>query len=418
MRMFAGKGVVIVFVATLALGVCGLTSATEVPNEVTYTKDVLPVLQENCQECHRSFGSNLGGMVAPMSFMSYRETRPWAKSMAKAVADRSMPPWDASPEHAGVFEGERVLTEADIATIVKWSETGALRGNPADAPEPKVFPSSDGWSIGEPDLIISMPEPWWVPDELLDDTKYFPMTLSEEQLPKDRWIKATEFRPDSEAVHHIIVNPLGGIAPGNVPRVYRDGYAAKLRAGSKVVWNMHYHKEPGAGTGMWDQSSVGVKFYPEGYVPKHVLTTIPLGPMDFKIPANDPNYSAGASFTFEKDVLLSRLMPHMHYRGKKVLYTLEYPNGTEETLLHVPKYDFNWQTVYKFNDPKPVPAGTQIHLTGWWDNSTDNPFNPDPNTDIIWGEATHEEMLFGWLTYTNADEDASAQSGKRRVREH
>jgi hypothetical protein len=108
----------------------------------------------------------------------------------------------------------------------------------------------------------------------------------------------------------------------------------------------------------------------------------------------------------------------MHYRGKKVLYTLEYPNGTEETLLHVPKYDFNWQTVYKFNEPKPVPAGTQIHLTGWWDNSTDNPVNPDPNTDIIWGEATHEEMLFGWLTYTNADEDASAQSGKRRVREH
>jgi hypothetical protein len=394
----------------LATGVCGVALADVVPDNVTFTKDVLPILQENCQVCHRPSGTNLGGMVAPMAFTDYRETRPWAKSIAKAVASRSMPPWDAAPEHAGVFEDERVLTEEQIATIVRWSETGALRGNPADAPEPKVFPDVEGWSIGEPDLILSMPEPFWVPDELLDDRLHFPMTITEEMLPKDRWVKAVEFRPGSEVVHHIIAIPIGGIVPGNPPEVYRDGYSRKLKSGTEVIWNMHYHKEPGPGTGMWDQSSVGIKFYPEGYVPKHVLNTNLLGTRDFKIPAHDPNYKASVTYTFEQDALISKLVPHMHYRGKKALYMLEYPDGREETLLSVPKYDYNWQTTYKFKKLKPVPAGSKVHLTGWWDNSADNPSNPDPTIDVSFGEATHEEMLFGFLTYANADEDHTAES--------
>ena len=380
---------------------------------LTFTKDVLPILQENCMDCHRPGGANLGGMVAPMAFTTYRETRPWAKAIARAVSTKQMPPWGAADKHDGVFQSQRGLTKEEIDTLVGWVESGARRGNPSDAPEPIEWPSVEGWAIGEPDLVVSMPEPFWVPDDLLDNTHYFPMSLTEEQMPADRWIKSVEFRPGSESVHHIITRPFGGIAPGNSPSVYRDGYSAKVRKGESLVWNMHYHKEPGPGTGMWDQSSLGVKFYPEGYTPDHVLTTIPLGPMDFKIPAGDPNYAASATYTFPKDALINSMMPHMHYRGKEALYELFYPDGTEEVLLSVPRYDFNWQTSYRFIEPKAVPAGTKVKITGWWDNSADNEFNPDPTKTITWGEATHEEMLFGWISYTNVDEDSTGTDGWR-----
>ncbi len=398
-------------VAVIVLMASGGALAAPAGGSVTYTKDILPILQENCIVCHRAGGANLGGMIAPMSFTTYAETRPWAKAIARAVSTRRMPPWAASEEHAGVFMDERVLTDDEISTLVTWVETGARRGNPTDAPAPLDFPNTDGWTIGEPDLVLKMPEAFFVPDDLLDATKYFPMKLTEEMLPEDRWLQASEMRPGSEAVHHIILSPIGGIAPGNLPSVYRDGYSAKLRAGQTVVWNMHYHKEPGPGTGMYDQSSVGIKFYPKGYTPEHVISTMPLGPMDFLIPAGDPYYSAQASHTFAKDALINSMMPHMHYRGKEVRYELTYPDGTQETMLSVPEYDFNWQTSYRFKEPKAVPAGTKVTLTGWWDNSADNPFNPDPTVDITWGEATHEEMLFGWLSFTNADEDATGHSG-------
>ena len=402
--------------AAIAYMACVGAAAAPGGGSVTFTKDILPILQENCMVCHRPGGANLGGMIAPMSFTTYAQTRPWAKAIARAVSTRRMPPWAASEIHAGVFMGERVLTEGEIASIVSWVEGGARRGNPSDAPPPLDFPDTGGWTIGEPDIVITMPEPFFVPDDLLDDTKYFPMVLSEELMPEDRWIKASEFRPGSVAVHHIILSPVGGIAPGNAPSVYRDGYSAKLRKGQKVIWNMHYHKEQGPGTGMWDQSSVGVKFYPKGYTPEHVLTVVPLGPMDFAIPAGDPNYSAEAWHTFPKDALINSMMPHMHYRGKEVKYELFYPDGTQELMLSVPRYNFNWQTSYRFIEPKAVPAGTRLRLTGWWDNSADNPYNPDPSVTVTWGEATHEEMLFGWLSYTNVDEDATANSGIRRRR--
>jgi hypothetical protein len=381
------------------------------PAKPTFYKDVLPILQESCQDCHRPGGKNMGGMVAPMAFMDYKDTRPWAKGIAKAVANREMPPWDASPEHAGVFIGERVLDEGEIETIVKWASTGAARGNQADAPPAREFPVIEGWSIGEPDLIVKMPEPFFVPDDLLDETHYFKTKLTEEQLPKDRWIKKVEFRPGSTAVHHIIATPLGGIAPGNAPLVYRDGYSAKLHAGEEIVFNMHYHKEPGAGTGVWDQSEVAVIFYPEDYTPEHVLQTSPLGTFAIDIPPHEKHYQATAHLTFPDDALINSMMPHMHYRGVEAKYVLTYPDGKEETLLHVPQYDFNWQTSYRFKEPKLVPKGTKVSFTATWDNSDENPNNPDPNQRIHWGEATHEEMMFGWISFTNPHEGADARSG-------
>ena len=397
--------------ATLAMSIGMPASAAKTNDAITFTRDILPVFQENCMVCHRPGGANLGGMVAPMAFTTYREVRPWAKAIARVVSTKRMPPWDASPVHAGVFVGERVLADEEIDLIVKWVDAGAPRGNPKDAPEAIEWPAVDGWSIGEPDLILSMPEPYFVPDDVVDETKYFPTVLTEEQMPEDRWIKAVEFRPGSEAVHHIITTPFGGIAPGNAPIVYRDGYSAKVKAGERITWNLHYHKEAGPGTGQWDQSSLGVKFYPKGYVPDHVFTTIPLGVFGFAIPPGDPNYKGEAWFTFENDALISSMMPHMHYRGKEVRYELYYPDDTKELLLSVPTYDFNWQTSYRFKEYKRVPAGTKVKMTGWWDNSADNPFNPDPTQTVTWGEATHEEMMFGWLSYTNVDEDATAHQG-------
>jgi len=388
-----------------------------VPAKPTFYKDVLPILQENCQDCHRPGGKNMGGMVAPMAFIDYKDTRPWAKGIAKAVSTKQMPPWDASPEHAGVFEYERGLDDSEIEMVVRWAKTGASRGNEADGPAPLEFPDVEGWSIGEPDLIVRMPEPFFVPDDLLDATHYFKTTLTEEQLPKDRWIQKVEFHAGSTAVHHIIATPIGGIAPGNAPSVYRDGYSAKLKAGAEIVFNMHYHKEPGAGTGMWDQSEVGVVFYPEGYVPDHVLTTDPLGTFAINIPPHAKDYQATAQMTFQTDVLISQMMPHMHYRGVSAKYDLTYPDGKEEVLLNVPEYDFNWQTSYRFKEPKFVPKGTKVTLTGTWDNSEDNPFNPDPNQNVTWGEATHEEMMFGWISWTNPKEDATGHSGYNNRRQ-
>jgi len=407
-----GRSLTIATVFGMALSaIPAMANEITVPAKPTFYKDVLPILQENCQDCHRPGGKNMGGMVAPMAFIDYKDTRPWAKGIAKAVSTKTMPPWDASSEHTGVFEGERGLDDSEIETIVRWVSSGAGRGNEADGPEPLVFPDVEGWSIGDPDLIVRMPEPFFVPDDLLDATHYFKTKLTEEQLPKDRWIHKVEFHAGSAAVHHIIARPIGGIAPGNAPSVYRDGYSAKLHAGQEIIFNMHYHKEPGAGTGVWDQSEVGVIFYPEGYEPEHVLSTTPLGTLDIDIPPHAKGYQATARMTFETDSLINSLMPHMHYRGVAAKYVLTYPDGKEETLLNVPEYDFNWQTKYRFIEPKFVPKGTEVAFTGTWDNSEDNPFNPDPNRNVTWGEATHEEMMFGWMSFTNPDEGSEGYSG-------
>jgi mono/diheme cytochrome c family protein len=402
----AAAALVLISAPVVAANANDATSA-----DLTFYADVLPIIQEHCQGCHREGGANMGGMIAPMAFTDYQDTRPWARAIGKAVANRDMPPWDASPIHAGVFEDERVLSEEQIETVVNWARSGAAAGDPSTAPAPREFAANEGWSIGTPDLVLKMREPFFVPDELLDDTHYFPIKLTAEELPKDRWIKAVEFRPGSTAVHHIILRPVGGIAPGNKPLVYRDGYAAKLSAGQEMRWNMHYHKEPGPGTGVWDQSEVAIIFYPEDYVPEHVLQTDPLGTFNFAIPAGEADYSATAEMEFTSDALINGMMPHMHTRGTAVRYTLHYPDGSDEILLDVPKYDFNWQTQYRFKEPKLVPKGTRVSLEGWWDNSADNPNNPDPDIEVTWGEATHEEMLFGFLSYTNPNEDASGKTG-------
>ena len=370
----------------------------------TYYGDVQTVLEQKCQVCHRPNGANLGGMVAPMAFTSYQETRPWARSIARQVEAGLMPPWHAAPEHTGVFENERSLTPEEKATLIAWAKNGAPLGNAADAPPAKVWSQSDGWTIGEPDLVMDMGQDYFVEDDVEDQYVTFETEITEEMLPEPRWLKAVEFRPGGPVVHHIIARPLGGIAPGNDPTVHDDGFGTLLEPGTTIRWQMHYHKEAGPGTGVWDRSSVALRFYPEDYEPDYVMQNAAMGKFDFEIPAGDPNYVATTSQTFDRDVLLLGYTPHMHLRGKAARYVAKYPDGSEEVLLDVPKYDFNWQTHYKYHaGGKKIPAGTEIELTMAWDNSADNPANPDPTETVVYGGPTTSEMMFGFVSYADAE---------------
>lgn len=380
------------------------TNANADANNPTFYKDVLPIMQENCQVCHRANGANYGGMVAPMAFTSYEEVRPWAKGILKQVESRAMPPWSASAEQHGDFRNERTLTETEIATIVNWVNQGAKRGNPKDAPPSKNFNVSEtGWLIGEPDIVLDMGVDFFVEDNVQDLYVDFDTVISDELLPEDRWVQAVEFKAGSSAVHHIIARPLGGMAPGYDPIIYQEGYGHRIEKGATVRWNMHYHKEPGEGTGVMDRSQAALKFWPKGTVIDHPVHTESLGAFDFRIPAGDPNYKHQASYTFPEDVLIYSMNPHMHVRGKSAKYTAIYPDGSEEVILDVPRYDFNWQITYTYAEPKKLPAGTTVRLDAAWDNSANNPSNPDPTKTIRWGRPTTDEMMFGWVKYTNVE---------------
>jgi mono/diheme cytochrome c family protein len=370
----------------------------------TFYKDVVPILQESCQDCHRTNGKNLGGMVAPMALVSYDEVRPWAKSIAKVTKTKTMPPWHAAPSHAGQFEAERTLSDSQIDTLVRWASTGATPGEATDAPPAREFVGSEsGWSIGEPDLVLTFDEPYLVKDEIEDEYVYIKVDIPEALMAEDRWIKAVEFRPGSEVVHHIIARPLGGIAPGNQPSVYPEGVSQLLRKGTTVYFQMHYHKEAGPGTAVADRSSVAVRFYEPGEEIKYVVNGDGLGNVRFRIPAGEANYSAKSEYTFPEDAQVLAFTPHMHLRGKAAKYVAYFPDGREQVLLDVPSYDFNWQTNYRYREPVSVPAGTRIETTFWWDNSASNPSNPDPTIDVTFGRPTTAEMGFGFLSYLDSE---------------
>ena len=395
--------VLVVLVAACATSAPGTFADSEVSSPTFYA-DVVPILQENCQVCHMESGQNLGGMVAPVAFTSYETTKEWAPRIARAVRTGRMPPWHAAREHKGDFSNERVLEDSEIATLLAWARSGTLAGDPADAPPAAEFNmATNGWSIGEPDLIVRLPEPYLVHDTIEDQYIDFEVPITADMLPEDRWVKAVEFRAGSSAVHHVIASPIGGIAPGNAPRVFPDGYGTVLRKGTTVTFSMHYHKTPGEGTAVWDQTSAAIVFYAPGEIIDHVVQSQSLGMFRFEIPANDPNYTFRSEHTFEKDVNILWMLPHMHLRGKAALYEITLPGGEKETLLHVPRYDFNWQHTYSLNEPGLAPAGTKIDLTLWWDNSAGNPHNPNPDRAVGWGRPTTDEMGYGFMSYTEVE---------------
>jgi len=293
-------------------GLGGARAAAEA-SQVTFSKDVLPILQKNCQACHRPSGQNMSGMIAPMSFMTYEEVRPWSKAIVKAITEKKMPPWDASEKFHGVFRNERTLSAEQIQTLTDWVNQGAKRGNPQDAPAPMTFPDT-GWNFGKPDLVVDFPQPFFVKDEVQDLYQNITTQLTAAQMPTDRWIRSVEFKPGSEVVHHIIGHAndkehagdtsrgmLGGNAPGADQSEWDKGYGMLLKKESAITFAMHYHKEAGPGTGKYDSSQIGFQFHPEGEKVTHPVTIFPIGNGLFEIPPNKPRWMVGASHTFTED---------------------------------------------------------------------------------------------------------------------
>jgi len=394
---------------TLALAAAQGRSLSVMDETPTFYADVLPILQENCQTCHRDAGANMGGQIAPWPLITYEDARVRAPRMAKAVQEGRMPPWSAADWQRGTFKDERFLEDDEKAILIAWADGGAPAGDPAHAPPvPEFLLAAEAgvlseWQLGEPDLILEFDEPYCLTDDIRDIYVDIPLNLTQEQLPQDRWIKSIEYR-NGPAVHHI-VGGVGGLVPGARPRVYEDGYGRLLEAGPRTIsFNMHYNKTPGPGTAVCSNIKVGITFKEPGEVIRHVTGGSSLMIRNIMIPAGAESHAESREYVFEEDVELLRFMPHMHLRGKAALYEITYPDGRHETLLHVPNYAFNWQHSYEFKEPLFIPEGSTLRFTLWWDNSENNPANPDPTADVKWGRPTHAEMSQGYMSFRRLEE--------------
>ncbi len=400
-----------------------LAASADAPAQPTFYRDVLPILQGNCQECHRPKPINLSGMVAPFPLMDYEDVRPWAKSVAKVVSSREMPPWFASEDFHGVFRNERWLSEAQIETIVGWTRDGSPAGNPADAPPPREFSNREWW-LGEPDLVVELPEPVWVGDEVEDWQPNYFVELTPEMLPEGRYLRSIECRPDSDVVHHIVVytveegqelgrnvgRHIGGLAPGAEPRLMPEGYGVRVEKNSTLRINMHYHKEGGEGTGTFDQSQLGLYFYPEG-TPVKEVTTHAVAEWGFEIPPGEPAFKVEMAETFERPIEVLSYLPHMHLRGAAAEYRAVFPDGSVEQLLSVPRYDYNWQLNYEYPEPRTFPAGTRVEVDIVFDNSARNEDNPDPTATVRFGAKTTDEMALGWMMFHELEAEPQSPTG-------
>jgi hypothetical protein len=396
------------------LSFAALAVAASAPKP-TFTKDVAPILYSRCAECHRA------GEVAPMSLLSYAEARPWAKAIREAVVRRTMPPWLADPRF-GHFANDRRLTDDEIETIVGWTNAGAPEGDPADLPAAPKF--EQGWVIGKPDVVITLEKEVDVPAEGVVPYLYQRVHTN---FTEDKWVQAAELRPGNRAVlHHIIVtvaprgtadlesgetsrrgggDKLCGFAPGEQPKIFPAGTAKLVPAGSDLIFQLHYTPN---GSAAKDRSYLGLIFAKEP-VERRVLTGMAIN-AGFKIPAGDPAHEVRSTFVAKEDIRIVDLMPHMHVRGKDFKYTAVYPNGREEVILDVPRYDFNWQLLYRLEKPLLLPKGAKLECVAHFDNSLNNKFNPDPKKDVVWGPQTWEEMMIGWFDYIQ--DRAAARSSK------
>jgi len=397
------KSIYLVFTLLALVAVCLFTIPARSANEpnrpggniVTFNKDVAPIFYNSCTSCHRP------GEIAPMSLMTFKDARPWAKSIREKVVTKAMPPWLADPNH-GEFLNDRRLSKEAIDTIAAWVDGGAREGDPKDLPPAPQY--TEGWRIEKPDEVFAAPEQS-VPADGVVAYRYLTVPTN---FKEDRWITAAEIRSTGhEVVHHVIVfvqapgatsraegQLLVGFAPGEQPLVFAPGYGKRIPAGSNLVFQVHYTPN---GTAAKDISTVGL-IYAKTSV-KHAVVTRPVLQTRFVIPAGDPNYEVKSNYTFNEAAHLYSLMPHMHLRGKDFIYTAVFPDGTSKVLLSVPKYDFSWQTYYIIKDPVPVPKGTKIECVAHFDNSTGNKFNPDPTKDVRWGDQTWEEMMIGWMSF-------------------
>ena len=422
----------------LALTLVGVGSAASAQTP-TFSKDVAPIVFAKCAGCHRP------GEVAPMPLLSFKDVRPWASAIKEKVSTRIMPPWHADRAY-GAFRNNPSLSQGEIDTIVSWVNAGAPEGNPKDTPALPKF--AEGWQIGKPDQVFEMAADFEVPARGSIDYQYFEVPTN---FTEDRWMQAGEVRAGDRAhVHHIIVYvrepqartrqnvmsirpifaagerpslpsatsttageralaPVAGVAAatrstdnmlvnwavGEDAPVYKPGMAKRIPAGSTLVFQVHYTTNGTAGR---DRSRIGLIFSKEP--PAQEIRTAAIANPMFAIPGGAANHQVEAEATFSDDVKVWTMHPHMHLRGKDMTYTATYPDGREEIVLRVPKFDFGWQTDYWLAQPISLPKGSKLHVTAHFDNSPANKANPDPSATVRWGDQTWEEMMIGFFTYT------------------
>ena len=376
---------------------------------ITFTKHIAPILNQHCVACHRA------GEVAPFALTCYDEVAGWAETIAEVVDAGRMPPWFANPEY-GHFLNDARLSDSDKDMIATWVDNGCPEGDKADLPEPPKF--VDGWRIPQPDVIVKMPKAFEVPDRGVVNYQTFELELD---FPTDRWIRAAELRPGNRSVtHHLVLfyhppgsdridpfetllNLVAGFAPGMPPAIYSPLGCRRIPAGSKLLIQAHYTPN---GSPQIDQSEVGLVFADPAKVRKEVTVAAAINP-GFLIPPGAKDHTVRATHRFDEDMLLFALTPHMHLRGKAFRFEATYPDGRREILLDVPHYDFNWQNTYELVDPKPLPEGTQIVCTAMFDNSADNPANPNPLVPVTWGDQTWQEMVVGTMSVSSLEQDLS-----------
>ncbi len=394
--------------STLMLAVFALAAFTQVNAQAdtpTFYADALPVFQKNCVACHQDNPPDVGGIFAPMPLDEFEQAKIWAPLIKNALVTNYMPPWGAHERHRGQFKGERYIDKAEKDLLIAWVDGGALEGDPSDTPH-NVLTSNggttlpeSGWWIGDPDLVVQFEEEVYLPDELEDWQPTIQMPVPEGAHENPAWISRAELDPGGPWVHHIVSSHMGVGVPGRGPFTYPEGWGVLLPEDPFITVNMHYHKDPVAGSAVNDLTRAGFKFYESGDVIDHVVETNLLPHRGWTIPANHPNYEVNNTFDVEEDIYLLSMGPHMHYRGKAMRYDLEYPDGEMETLLWVPDYDFNWQFLYEYEEPKYVPAGSTLHMSWWFDNSEGNRFNPDPSQEVTYGPATTDEMANARIYY-------------------
>jgi mono/diheme cytochrome c family protein len=373
--------------------------------KVTYHNRISRLVQNHCLECHRK------GENGPFELNTYEDVKGNAAMIKKVVAKRTMPPWFADANAAHAFKNDRSLSERDRSDILQWVEAGCAEGDKADAPVTLAF--TEGWRIGKPDLALEAPLVQTIPAKGTIRYRYVQVPTN---LTEDKWVTAIEVRPSApEVVHHLLVfiklpptDPraaqykamngglngyFAGMVPGQGHVTFPEGTAKLLPKGATLIFQIHYTTN---GKEVQDRPRIGFKFADKA--PEHEVLTRAAANRFFIIPANDPNFEITASHTFFQPVRLLSINPHSHVRGKAFKYELIYPDGRTDVILDLPRYDFNWQLEHQFAEPIDVPAGTRLKVTGWYDNSKDNPANPDPSKAVGFGEQTWQEMMIGYFT--------------------
>ena len=415
----------------------GTTSAQK--NNVTFSRDIAPILQRSCQGCHRS------GQMGPMSLMTYEDVRPWARAIRSKVVERVMPPWHLD-KTVGIreFQNDISLSDLEIEQVARWVDAGAPRGNPADLPSPRDWPTDNAWRLAdeygrEPDLVVTS-DPWTQAAEGQDQ---WWQPIVETGITEDKWIAGMEVRPTLEGrrvTHHAVIylqqaeepgdhqaavdvpgrgSYLTEFAVGKVGDIFRENTGKLLKVGSRIAFDNHYHS---VGEEITSSTDVGIWFYPQGTVPKYRVFGQALGVQHAMATLDIPPGKVTTHHSYVSLPLPARLenyQPHMHVRGKAMSMEAIYPDGRVEMLSHVGNFDFNWHVNYVYTDDSaPVlPKGTVIHLTAWHDNTAANRANPDPTQWVGWGQRSFDDMYHAHVNMTYlTDEDYDEIIADRRAR--